>query len=197
MELKHHVSQQISYTKKQLNEYIETVKEDDLNAPIKEMEEKYGMSRSRLSQWLRNDLKDFSIKSLREIEQQVQTMLNHESSSRTLTTSSRQFNKCNDVQTIQYSKPENNLFVDMKKIDIIQNKHIPKLYLNNSVKVRQALLAGLIDTDGYLAKARYEIIQKNTRLSYDIVRLSRSLGYYTTWKEVQKTCTTTNATVST
>jgi hypothetical protein len=151
-----------------------------------------------MREWLHNDLHNFSLKGLCDIEKQVQTMLECERLTPALTqyktSIPKRFKKYNDIQTIQYSREKNNLYADMKEISLINNKHIPELFLKNSVKVRQSLLAGLIDTDGYLNKGTYEIVQKNKRLALDIVRLTMSLGYYTTWKEVQKTCTTTNAT---
>jgi len=75
-----------------------------------------------------------------------------------------------------------------KKFDGSQ-KHIPDVYLKNSIEVRSQLLAGLIDTDGYNTKNGYEITQKNKTLSENIVTLAQSLGYYTTMKETRKSCT--------
>jgi DNA topoisomerase-2 len=66
--------------------------------------------------------------------------------------------------------------------NLVNNKHIPKEYLINSKEVRLKLLAGIIDTDGYVAKdGTIEISQthKHKRLIDDIVYLSRSLGFYT------------------
>ena len=78
----------------------------------------------------------------------------------------------------------------LKSYDLPLNKHIPKEYLLNSKEVRLQLLAGLIDSDGCLAKdyktkqpKGYYITQKNKKLAEDIAMLSRSLGYYTTIKE--------------
>lgn len=67
--------------------------------------------------------------------------------------------------------------------NLINNKHIPKEYLINSKEVRLKLLAGLIDTDGYVYDdGPIEISQtyKHKRLVDDIVYLTRSLGFYTT-----------------
>jgi replicative DNA helicase len=64
--------------------------------------------------------------------------------------------------------------------NVLNNKHIPFEFSRNSRKNRLELLAGLVDTDGYYSnKAGYEIVQKNERLSNDIVWLCRSLGFYT------------------
>ncbi len=69
------------------------------------------------------------------------------------------------------------------KYNLINNKHIPKDYLLNSKEVRLKLLAGIIDTDGYVCKdGTIEISQSvkvHQKLADDIVYLSRSLGFYT------------------
>ena len=76
----------------------------------------------------------------------------------------------------------------MQQLNLINNKHIPDMYLKNSVDVRLAVLAGIIDTDGWLSRNCYEVIQKNKVLSHNIVELARSLGFYTGWKECRKSC---------
>jgi hypothetical protein len=75
-----------------------------------------------------------------------------------------------------------NPFIDeIKKYNLIGNKHIPIEYLNNSREVRLKLLAGLIDTDGHVPKdqegKRVVIIQSNEFLSKQIIKLARSLGF--------------------
>jgi DNA gyrase/topoisomerase IV subunit B len=77
-------------------------------------------------------------------------------------------------------------YAPLKKVlsqyDLINNKHIPKEYLINSREVRLKLLAGLIDTDGYVHHdGTIEIMQtyKHKQLIDDIVYLARSLGLYT------------------
>ena len=68
---------------------------------------------------------------------------------------------------------------ELKKMGLKNNKHIPDLYKINSREVRLEVLAGLIDTDGYLYSNHgtcYEIIQKSENVSNDIVYLCRSLG---------------------
>jgi len=77
----------------------------------------------------------------------------------------------------------------LKKYNLIKNKHIPHIYKCNSRENRLKLLAGLIDTDGYYNKCGYEIMQKNSKLSEDIVYLVRSLGFACYIKKVKKTCT--------
>ena len=70
----------------------------------------------------------------------------------------------------------------LEKYNLIVKKHIPKEYLINSKEVRLALLAGIIDSDGYIAPdGTIEISQSTVhkQLANDIIYLSRSLGFYT------------------
>lgn len=77
----------------------------------------------------------------------------------------------------------------LKFYKVLNNKHIPYAYKTASKSQRLELLAGLIDTDGYLSKGRYyEIAQKNKQLADDIVFLARSLGFKVSIKETRKSC---------
>lgn len=70
------------------------------------------------------------------------------------------------------------LKVDLRKYDLIKNKHIPEIYLRGSIKQRIALLQGLIDSDGYISKRGNEIefSNKNERIIDGVVDLVKSLG---------------------
>lgn len=57
------------------------------------------------------------------------------------------------------------------------DKQIPLCYLLNTREVRLQLLAGLLDTDGYLTKGYYEIATKSLELNEHILYLARSLGF--------------------
>jgi DNA polymerase III delta prime subunit len=84
------------------------------------------------------------------------------------------------------STQENNYFCEeIKKMKLLNNKHIPDIYLYNSRKQQLSLLAGLIDSDGhYMIKQKcYEITQKNKVLSNGILFLCRSLGFGAYQKE--------------
>lgn len=88
----------------------------------------------------------------------------------------------------------NTFLKSLQSYDLIGNKHIPFEYLQNNKKTRLAVLAGLIDTDGYLKKDNsntYEIMQKSIKIANDIVILSRSLGFKISINKVKKTCTNT------
>ncbi len=69
----------------------------------------------------------------------------------------------------------------MRKLNVMQNKHIPQVYLSNSTRNRLALLAGLIDSDGhYLEQSNgYEITQKNRHLAEQIKFMCDSIGFRT------------------
>ena len=68
---------------------------------------------------------------------------------------------------------------ELRKLGLLQNKHIPHQYLCNSKRKRLELLAGLIDSDGHYLKQSngYEIAQKNKKLALQIKFLCDSLGY--------------------
>ena len=92
--------------------------------------------------------------------------------------------------SIVRGEAKTNVFRDtLKSLNLIKNKHIPQCYKTNSRSVRLQLLAGLLDSDGHLTCNCYEITQKNITLSEDIAFLARSLGFYVSSKEVEKTCT--------
>jgi hypothetical protein len=91
---------------------------------------------------------------------------------------------------ITSGKQNNNIVRQhLQKLNLINNKHIPDIYLYNSENVRCAVLAGLLDTDGSLSKGRYEITQKNEKLSNNIVTLCKSLGFHTRMVEKWNSCT--------
>jgi replicative DNA helicase len=73
------------------------------------------------------------------------------------------------------------LKVALREIGVLNNKHIPRAYLVNSVEKRLELLAGLIDSDGHynVVSNGYEITQKNETLAREIKFLCDSLGFRT------------------
>jgi len=85
-------------------------------------------------------------------------------------------------------KLDNNIFLNtLKKLNLIQNKHIPIIYKCNSKENRLKLLAGLIDSDGHLIKnGGFEISQKSELMIDDIIYLVRSLGF-ACYKQIKKT----------
>ena len=87
----------------------------------------------------------------------------------------------------QHPCSKSDIFVSaLRKYNLIKNKHIPYDYKINSESNRLSLLAGLIDSDGYLYDNSYEIVQKDKKLSIDMLFLARSLGFIANMKEFQK-----------
>jgi superfamily II DNA or RNA helicase len=81
-------------------------------------------------------------------------------------------------------------YENLKYYNLLNNKHIPHEYKCNSKENRLKLLAGLLDSDGYLNKNCYKIIKKNEILSDDILFLARSLGFVADKKESAFKCGT-------
>ena len=78
----------------------------------------------------------------------------------------------------------------LKEFDLINNKHIPHKYLTSSYNDRLELLAGILDGDGYLNKNKsgesFDIIQKNERVTNNILYLCSSLGFRATKSKCKK-----------
>ncbi|HEU5417664.1 MAG TPA: DNA translocase FtsK 4TM domain-containing protein [Streptosporangiaceae bacterium] len=69
----------------------------------------------------------------------------------------------------------------LRELGVLGNKHIPEPYLRSSVTQRQALLAGLLDTDGYCSTTgAVELALTNERLARDALDLVLGLGYKAT-----------------
>ncbi len=66
----------------------------------------------------------------------------------------------------------------LRTLGVLSNKHIPDIYLFSSVKQREALLQGLIDTNGSVVKGGgiVEFCNTNRKLIDDVCYLIRSLG---------------------
>ena len=96
--------------------------------------------------------------------------------------------RCPSVGIIRQSATDSNILLDtLRNYNLLGNKHIPHVYKINSMSIRLQLLAGLLDGDGYLSgKGTYEITSKYKKLADDIVFLSRSLGFYTSIRKVEK-----------
>ena len=57
-------------------------------------------------------------------------------------------------------------------------KFIPHIYKTASISDRLSLLAGIVDSDGYLAHSYYfDLTTKSTQLAGDIAFVARSLGF--------------------
>ena len=82
-----------------------------------------------------------------------------------------------DLTGVDYSCKTNILRDEFNTCVINNEKRIPSQYLTNSREKRLDLLAGLLDTDGYLDNGYFEIITKYAGLRDDILFLARSLGF--------------------
>jgi len=87
-----------------------------------------------------------------------------------------------------YKKNENIFFKFLQSHNLINNKHIPNVYKVNDRNVRLQVLAGILDSDGYLIHNCFEVTQKSRQLTDDIVFLARSLGLATTMRPCVKSC---------
>ncbi|MEV0593379.1 replicative DNA helicase [Nonomuraea cavernae] len=66
----------------------------------------------------------------------------------------------------------------LRKLGVLNNKHIPGEYLRASEEQRRALLAGLLDTDGYVnTSGTVQFAVTDRRLAEDAWELILSLGY--------------------
>ena len=89
-----------------------------------------------------------------------------------------------DVCGTRHENKENLFRQGLVKYDLMSNKHIPECYFHGSKEQRSALLAGLINSDGWVrhGKGRRTISFGNTNLDliYGAKRVADSLGYITT-----------------
>ena len=67
----------------------------------------------------------------------------------------------------------------LRDLGVLNNKHIPHTYIQNSQKNRLKLLAGLLDSDGHYDEKFnvFEIVQKDEHLANQIKFLADSLGF--------------------
>ncbi|MEZ0538858.1 replicative DNA helicase [Fibrella arboris] len=85
---------------------------------------------------------------------------------------------------------------ELRKLTVLENKHIPRTYLINSTRNRLNLLAGLIDSDGHYQREFdcYEITQKRKELAEQVKFLCDSLGFKCSLKEKQASISTSGYT---
>ncbi|MDX6698413.1 MAG: replicative helicase [Solirubrobacteraceae bacterium] len=82
-----------------------------------------------------------------------------------------------DPATGRYSR-NGSLSSRLRNTNLLGNKHIPLVYMRASVAQRQALLEGLMDTDGYVdAIGRCELTTTSLRLADQYHELVASLGF--------------------
>ncbi|GAA3229264.1 hypothetical protein GCM10010532_063590 [Dactylosporangium siamense] len=70
------------------------------------------------------------------------------------------------------------LVSSLRVLGVLNNKHIPSVYLRGSERQRRALLAGLLDTDGTVTSTgNAQFTSTSARLAGDVRELVVSLGY--------------------
>lgn len=95
------------------------------------------------------------------------------------------------------NKGNNILNNTFKLLNLINNKHIPKIYLESSIEDRKALLAGIIDSDGATGTTYgridngiknycWDLTLKLENLIDNVETLCKSLGMFTYRTEVKK-----------
>lgn len=78
----------------------------------------------------------------------------------------------------------NNIRDELRRLDLLNNKHIPDIYLQASIEQRLALLQGLMDTDGSCSKAgQCTFSQKGNRFKNEMLELLNSLGIRATYRD--------------
>ena len=120
---------------------------------------------------------------------------------------SRQRGAAAGEYSVSKEHSERNAFLNfLRDANLIDNKHIPLQFKTASRTERLKFLAGLIDADGHFSNSRrpsvgrqclesgfnssyYEVMQKSKILAKDIAFLGRSLGFYVSMTECEKTCT--------
>lgn len=78
----------------------------------------------------------------------------------------------------------------LNELGLLNNKHIPSLYLRSSHKQRLDLLRGLMDTDGHYNKTRKRFVMRTTQKwqAFDLIELVSSLGWKPTLFNVNCPC---------
>lgn len=78
----------------------------------------------------------------------------------------------------------------LKSLNLINNKHIPEIYLRSSKKQRLDLLRGLMDTDGYFNTKRNRFVMSTTQKwqAEDIAKLVSTFGVKPTIIKCIKKC---------
>ena len=71
------------------------------------------------------------------------------------------------------------LVTDLRKAGVVENKHVPAMYMRASASQRLSLLQGLMDTDGCASdqcKGKVEFCNTNLQLAESVLEIARSLG---------------------
>jgi Hom_end-associated Hint/Homing endonuclease len=89
-----------------------------------------------------------------------------------------------------HGKRGRNEFVNqLKKLNVLGNKHIPLEYKTGDISTRLRILAGLIDTDGSYCDGVFDYTSKSKTLAEDVAFIARSLGLAAYIKDSYKCAT--------
>ncbi len=90
-------------------------------------------------------------------------------------------NEANTYHLVGSRGQSNGLVNDLRSLGLYgtgaADKFLPTAYKLGSPQTRLAVLAGLLDTDGYLAKNCFEYCTRSLRLAEDVAFVARSLGF--------------------
>lgn len=90
---------------------------------------------------------------------------------------------CLRVRICRPEGDKKNVFKEkLRELGVFDHKYIPHIYKTASKRDRLLLLAGIIDTDGYLNASRYsyEVIVKNKDFAESLMFVARSVGLHAT-----------------
>lgn len=87
---------------------------------------------------------------------------------------------------------DNNFLNLLRDNNLLNNKHIPHIYLTSSRQDRLEMLGGILDGDGYLANNCLDLTLVNETLIDDVIFIARSLGFACYKKPVKKGIKTLN-----
>lgn len=91
-------------------------------------------------------------------------------------------NKSKTCPTYNLNGPRNGysgcniLLNKLRSLDLLNNKHIPDIYLNASFDQKLELLKGLMDSDGHIGKTHIEFTSSIPTLANDFIKLCRVMG---------------------
>ena len=106
----------------------------------------------------------------------------------------REGHNCGSYRIGTTINQRNNILDKLRELDVLNDKHIPAIYLHSSIAQRWELLRGLMDTDGHAQTSKTgngscEFVQcKNSRLNESFGELLSSLGIKWTVYEKMASC---------
>lgn len=95
-------------------------------------------------------------------------------------------NNITETDSFYDIKLPDNFITELKLLNLYDNKHIPYIYKTNSKALRNKLLDGLIDSNGYIEHNTIILICCTKELAEDIEYLGLSLGFMTVIKNIKE-----------